>query len=177
MKHPINFFLFTLLLTNSISLVSVRCVAQVDTTNKQPPPIFEKITKEVEEYKIDTSDAPNDRITKKIVELRQLKGGFNINEAIDYKLQEDKHKNETSQSDLTKLEDYFKTGLGKKNLDNAVTWIYRNNFSYKELEQLVKFYKSPAGQKMADRFPIIMLQSLTAAQILQENFMRQRENK
>jgi len=84
-------------------------------------------------------------------------------------------KGETSQSDLTKLEDYFKTGLGKKNLDNAVTWIYRNNFSYKELEQLVKFYKSPAGQKMADRFPIIMLQSLTAAQILQENFMTHQE--
>ncbi len=177
MKQRINYLFVILCLTHCVLLFPVCCFAQTDTTIQlQQSSIFEKITNEVKEYKIDTSDAPNDKTTKKIIELRQLKGGFNINEAIDYKIQEDKNKNETPVADLNKLEDYFKAGLGKKNLDNAVIWIYRNNFSYKELKDNVKFYKSSAGQKMADRFPIIMLESFTAAQILQENFMKQHKS-
>src|SRR5690606_18837629 len=102
----------------------------------------------------------------KIVELQALKGGFNINEAIEFKIQEEISKNESSKEDLLKIRENFKHGLAKKWLDNAIIWIYRQEFSYPELKQLVKFYKTPAGQKMARDFPLVMLKSLTAAEMI-----------
>ena len=50
-----------------------------DTTRK-PQTAFERITGAVKEYKLDTSSAPDDKITRKIIELRSLRGGFNIDE-------------------------------------------------------------------------------------------------
>jgi len=130
--------------------------------------VFENISKAVKEYKMDTSEVPNDKTTAKIIELRSLKGGFNINEVIEFKIQEDLQKNESSKEELLKLSQSFKTGLGRKWLDNAVIWIYRKEFSYSELKQLVKFYKTAAGQKLAKDFPVIMLQSLAAAETIQK---------
>ena len=134
----------------------------------QDSSVFERIKKAVTEYKIDTSDAPKDKITEKIIELRRLKGGFNINEAIEFKIREDLEKNESSKETLLKLSESFNNGQGKKWLDNAVIRIYREEFSYKELKQLIKFYKTPAGRKMANDFPLIMLKSLAAAEIIQQ---------
>ncbi|RYF83118.1 MAG: hypothetical protein EON98_10635, partial [Chitinophagaceae bacterium] len=65
--------------------------AQNDSTNFHPA-IFDRIAKSMSEFQLDTTAAPNDKTTKKIIELRKLRGGFNINEAIDFKLQEDKQK-------------------------------------------------------------------------------------
>ena len=151
-----------LLFIFSIFLLSLPGKSQDNLT------VFETISKAMKEYKPDTSEVPNDRITAKIIELRSLKGGFNINEAIEFKIQEDMQKNESTKEYLLKLSQSFKTGLGRKWLDNAVTWIYRKEFSYRELKQLVKFYKTPAGQKMAKDFPVIMLQSLAAAETIQK---------
>jgi uncharacterized protein len=134
--------------------------------------VFERIMKGATSYKLNTSTPPNDKVTKKIVELRGLRGGFNINEAIAFKIEEDRRKKEMPEAELKKLSDFFTTGQGKTSLDNAVTWIYRDNFTYKELKQLVKFYKTSAGRKMADNFPVIMLQSLAAAEQIKEQFMK-----
>lgn len=121
-------------------------------------------------YKPDTTPPPADKITQKIVELRKLRGGFNINEALAFKMEEDRQKGELPADVQKKLADYFTTGNGKRWLDNAVIWIYRNRFTYDELKSLVKFYKTSAGQKMASDFPVIMLESLAAGQMLKEVF-------
>ena len=144
--------------------------AQNDTIPVTGASIFEKITKGLESYKIDTSAPPDDKLSRMIFTLRNLKGGFNINEAIDFKIEEDRKKGEMPVSEINALADYFKTGQGKILLDNAVTWIYRHHFSYKEVKALVKFYRSSAGQKLATEFPIIMLKSLAAGEIIKGNF-------
>ena len=117
-------------------------------------------------FKIDTTAPPNDKITRKIITLRNLKGGFNINEAIDFKIAEELQKKEVPKAQTEELQRYFKSGLGKTYLDNATIHIYRDHFTYKELKQLVKFYKTPTGQKLSADFPIIMMQSLRAAEII-----------
>jgi len=111
------------------------------------------------------------------MQLRNLRGGFKINEAIDFKIEEDRQKNETSKTEMDKLSDFFKSGNGKRWLDNAVIWIYRSYFTYKELKQLVKFYKTSAGQKMATNFPIIMMQSLKAAEMIKDSYTEQQKKK
>ena len=130
--------------------------------------IFEKITSEVQAYKIDTSAVTEDRFTKKVRELRALKGGFNINEAIEFKMAEEAKEGKTSQAELDLLKSSFINGKGKQWLDNAVIHIYRQHFTYKEMKQLVKFYKTSAGQKLATDFPLIMMKSLMAAQVIHD---------
>jgi len=146
-------------------LNSMNCFAQKSSA-------FDRITNSVKDYKIDTSAAPNDKITQKIIELRNLRGGFNINEAIEFKIQEEMAKPDANKKELTALKESFTSGIGKKWLDNAMIWIYRNSFSYKELKQLVKFYKTPAGQKLATDFPIIIFKGLAAGEIIQKTIVQ-----
>jgi len=137
--------------------------SQVDTAKLNHSTIFDRLTKVLKEYKPDTTAVPDDKITRKIIELRNLRGGFNINEAIEYKLGEDKQKNEIPAAAFEKFSNFLTSGNGKKWLDNAVIWIYRQHFTYRELKALVKFYKTSAGQKLATESPIIMMKSLAAA--------------
>ncbi len=44
--------------------------------------------------------------------------------------------------------------------------IYRKHFTYGEVKQLIKFYKTSAGKKMAVGLPIIMIESLRAAEMI-----------
>jgi len=129
---------------------------------------FERITRQIKEYRIDTSQVPDDKTTRLIIKLRGLRGGFNINEAIAYKLEEDKSKKDITAAEYESIKDFFTIGNGMRLLNNAVIWTYRNNFSYKELKTIVRFYKTRAGQKLADVFPVIMLETLAAAQIIKE---------
>ncbi|MES2882515.1 MAG: DUF2059 domain-containing protein [Bacteroidota bacterium] len=140
-------------------------IAQTDSAT-QLTNIFEKITSTMATFKPDTSAVAEDKITAKIRELRSVRGGFNINEAISFKLQEDRKKGDLTEEQMKQLSFYFIQGNGKRWLDNAVNHIYRNHFTYAELKSLVKFYKSSAGQKLSANFPIIMLQSLAAAELI-----------
>ena len=161
MKSPISIFLIFL---------AVFCHAQNDKTTT---PIFEKIALEMKEFKLDTTAVPNDKLSKRIEKLRNLKGGFNINEAIEFKIAEERSKENAPIEELDKIEAFFKNGNGRIWLDNAVIWIYRKQFTLKEVNQLIRFYNSSAGQKMAEKFPILMLQSLKAGEEIKENFVQQ----
>ena len=137
------------------------------------PDVFEKIGREMKTFKLDTSAVPDDRLSKKIIELRDLRGGFNITEAVEYKISEERAKAGAPQQELDKVAAFFKSGNGKKWLNNAVIHIYRKQFTYEEVTQLIAFYKTSAGQKMAENFPIIMIQSLKAAEAIGEVFKQQ----
>ncbi len=157
-------------------LFSISAGAQKDTRDTSKlPPIFERIGREMKEYHLDTSAVPDDKITRKIRTLRNLRGGFNINEALEYKIEEDLQKNDITKEEAESRSHFFKTGNGKKWLDNAVIWIYRSHFTYKELKQLVRFYKKEAGQKLATDLPIIMLQTLTAAEKIGSMYANQKK--
>lgn len=159
--------------TTAIILLFCLCtttgICQTDTAaSGVMPGIFERIAHSIKDFRLDTSAAPNDKVTEKIRELRALRGGFNIDEAIDFKLAEDRQKGEMPKAELESLTAFFKTGNGKRWLDNATTWIYRRHFTYPELKQLVSFYKTPAGQKMTSDFPLLMLESLRVAELIKE---------
>jgi hypothetical protein len=145
-----------------VMLISLSVRAQAD------PGIFDRISRAVGDYRLDTTRVPNDKITRTIIQLRELKGGFNINEAIAYKIREDEVKKEKPPELLAMLGRSFESGNGKRWLDNAVIHIYRDAFTYRELKKLAKFYKTAAGQKLATDFPLIMMKSLMAAQQIQE---------
>ncbi len=146
-------------------VLAISVMAQSDSLT-QLKNIFEKITNTMATFKPDTSQVVEDKLTAKIRELRNVRGGFNINEAINFKLEEDRRKGDLSEEKMQQLSFYFNEGDGKRRLDNAVTHIYRNHFTYAELKSLVRFYKSSAGQKLSANFPLIMLQSLAAAEMI-----------
>jgi len=111
---------------------------------------------------------PDDAITKEINKLRTLGGGFNIGEAIAFKIREDVKNNDLTEAQAAEMTAYFTVGRGKRLLDNAINSIYRRRFTLQELKELNRFYSSPAGRKMSAEFPVIMLQSLMAAQMVKD---------
>lgn len=139
----------------------------------QTDSVFSRIINSAKDFKLDTSAAPNDKFTRKISELRSLRGGFNVSEALSFKMQEALQKKEISPLEFNKISTYFSTGNGKKLLDNAMVAIYKKHFSYKEVKQLIKFYKTSAGKKMAVGLPIIMLESLRATELIAEIYKAQ----
>lgn len=154
--------LFTMLMG---CFISVTTLAQNTAVQKgQIPELMQKITKEISEFKIDTSAVPNDKVTRKIEELRKYRGKFNVDMLVDLKLKQDEKSNKLSKDEYNKAYSFFKKGDGKRWLDNAVIWVYRKHFSYKELKAMAKFYKSSAGQKWASEFPIVVVQNVLAAE-------------
>lgn len=156
----------------SCLMIGTSIYSQVDSLNSQNLSIFNRITNDLKNYKLDTTSVPDDKITRTIMELRLLKGGFNINEAVEFKLEEDIQKKEIPESEFENFSLFFKTGNGKKWLDNSIVWIYRQHFTYQELKKLVKFYKTSAGQKIATEFPIVMMKSLAAAESIKNIYFK-----
>ncbi len=120
--------------------------------------LIERITQATSHFKIDTTAVPDDRITRKIEEIRKYRGNFNIDALIDLKLMQDKNSHKHSKAELTRETNFFKTGDGSRWIHNAVVWVYRKHFTYKELKGMARFYKSPAGQKWGSDFPIVLVQ-------------------
>ena len=151
--------------------------SQRDTAAHPAPDIFDRIARGVKEFQLDTSAAPDDKITRKIVELRNLRGGFNVNEAVAFKMEEERQKNEMPKEEWEKLSVFFSAGDVKLCLVYSVIWIYLKHFSYGELKRLVKFYRTSAGQKMANDFPLLMIQSLRAAEMIRDFYVRNAKNR
>jgi hypothetical protein len=149
--------------------VSILFLAHTSSYAQADSSIFNNIREAMMQFKPDYSTPPDDKITRKIKELRDLKGGFNINGAIAYKLGEDRKENKMPEKEWKALGEYM-SGEGAVKVNNAVTWIYRSHFSYKELQQLVKFYKTAAGRKMNKEFPLLMLKSMLVAQEVKDDF-------
>lgn len=134
--------------------------------------VFERIGSEMQHFVPDTTSVPEDKLTREIRKLREVKGGFNISEAILFKIGEDLSKSDITAEEAAKLEKFFSSGNGKTWLENAVIRIYREKFTYSEVRSMVRFYKSKAGQKMADESPVIMLKSLKAAESIVEDLKK-----
>ena len=135
-------------------------------------PIFERLTAELTSFQVDTTEIPNDKLSAKIRKFRALKGGFNVNEAMEFKIAESLSKSEISQSEYESLRQFISAGNGRKWLDNAVIHIYRKHFTVAEMNRMIRFYKTSAGQKMAADFPMIMIKSVKAAEFVIENYKK-----
>ncbi len=139
---------------------------------KKQQETFQRITSTLKDFQVNKTSVPEDQLTREIRKLRLTKGGFNINEALLFKVGEDLEKGEISKSEAEKLKEYFASGKGKSDLDNAVIWIYRELFTASEIRKLTRFYKSSAGQKFSENFPVIMLESLKAAEEIVKEYRK-----
>lgn len=132
--------------------------------------IFQKISSTLKDFKVNRNAVPEDKLTQEIRKLRETKGGFNINEAILFKIGEDQQKGDLKKEEAEKEALFFRTGKGKTDLDHAVIWIYRDLFTLAEIRKLTKFYKSSAGHKLSENFPIIMVKSLKASEEIMKDY-------
>lgn len=68
------------------------------------------------------------------------------------------------------LDIYFNDEETQKNLKGIYTKIYMEEFSKSELKEMIKFYKTQTGQKVLQRYPIIMQKSWERETELGNNF-------
>ena len=162
------FYLFTLIFFIQEARAQKDSVINSQSTNQ-----IMKIVNDVKLYKPDTSNVPDDKLTRKIKEFRDRKGGFNINTVMDYKIQEDLGKNDLSKENAQKLKQEFTTGRARRLLDNAIIWLYRKEFTYKQMKKLTRFYNSKAGQKYSEFFMPMLLKSVVAAETIQKQTMQE----
>lgn len=65
---------------------------------------------------------------------------------------------------MPKLLEGMSARLGE--LADMVAIVYANNFSLDELQAIAAFYRTPAGQKLLERQPTVVQQSMVAGQLL-----------
>lgn len=153
-----------------IFIIAFLCFSSLMYSQDTEKDIFKRITTAVEKFTVDTTAVPEDKLTEHIRKLRETKGGFNINEAILYKITEDRNKKDITAEEAAQLEDFILKGKGKVWLENAVIWIYRKHFSLSEIKALTRFYSSSAGKKFSYNFPIIMIESFKSAEKIIEKY-------
>jgi len=56
----------------------------------------------------------------------------------------------------------FSKGVKVEDLENLIVPIYAKHFEQGELEELIRFNKTPVGQKLIAKMPMIMQESMTA---------------
>ncbi len=135
--------------------------AQVDSS-------FLKKIKQAEStdfLKTDTLPVPEDAFTRKIRELRKEKNGIDIELVLQIKIREEQEKDTVRGKDYyDKLLAEVTTGKTSKLLDNALVNMYRQTFTEPEIDELLRFYKTPAGKKMGSDYILLILRSVKDAE-------------
>lgn len=139
-----------------------------------PKEHYERMMTELKNFVVDTSAVPEDALTGAIRNLRKTKGGFNIHEAMVLKIREEKEKKAVKKEEAEQLETFFASGNGAKWLENAVIRIYRNLFTLAEINEMTAFYSTSAGKKMSESFPLVMMESMKAAETILEGVKKKK---
>ena len=117
--------------------------------------------------KTDTVSVPNDSFSKKVRELRSEQKGLTLETILRLKIAEEQQKDTAHSKEFyQKLTDEITTGRTAKLLDNSVINIYRRTFTETELDELIRFYKTSAGQKMNTEYLLLLVQSVKDAEQL-----------
>jgi len=117
--------------------------------------------------KTDTVAVANDSFAKKVRELRSEQKGLTLETILKIKISEEEQKDTThSKEYYQKLVAEITTGRTSKLLEYSVINIYRRTFTEKELDELIAFYKTSAGQKMNTEYLLVLVQSVKDAEQL-----------
>lgn len=117
--------------------------------------------------KLDTTNVPNDRLTKKIKLLRSEKHGMSIETIIQIKIMEERQKDTLhSKKIYDDLLIEVTKGRTSNLIENCIINLYRRTFTENEINDLIKFYKTPAGKKMDKEFILLMVQSIKDTEYL-----------
>ena len=128
--------------------------------------------------KTDTVAVPNDSFSKKVRELRSEQKGLTLETILRLKIAEEQQKDTTHSKEFyQKLIDDVTTGRTSKLLENSVVNIYRRTFTEKELDELISFYKTSAGQKMNTEYLLLLVQSVKDAEQLLKMAAKQLDQK
>jgi len=117
--------------------------------------------------KSDTLAAPNDALSKKIKILLGERRGLTIQTILRIKIAEEQQKDTSHSKEFyNKLLEDVTTGKTSKLIENSLVNLYRRNFTEKEIDELVSFYKTSAGKKMGSEFLLILVESVKDAEQL-----------
>jgi hypothetical protein len=97
-----------------------------------------------------------------------VKGGLTIESIVQLKVMEEKQK-DTSRAKREFYDKLLKEateGRTAKLMENCMINMYRRTFTESEVDELVKFYKSSAGQKMDKEFLVLLVESAKGAEQL-----------
>ena len=116
--------------------------------------------------KADTTNPPEDSLTKKIRIFRAERGSFSFDTVIKYQI-ESQQSNDTKRPKeyFLNLLDKCQHGYAHHLIENVLINLYRQCFTEKEMDQLVEFYKTLAGKKMMVN---IMMITATAGPAIQQ---------
>lgn len=125
-------------------------ISQVDESS-----VFNRISETMKTFQIDTSAVPNDKMSEKIKVLRALKGGFNINEAMDSKIAEARSKNEITEIEYKNIKKFLSWSIGGGGGGFCYQWGTNANLGIDELEinRIIKIVPNP----VSDHFQIFGL--------------------
>jgi hypothetical protein len=114
--------------------------------------------------KVDTSAPPNNRLTTQVRLLRDERGWFNIGAMIRLSI-EGQRANDTTHSKeyYDRLLEDCEHGNAHRLIDNIFVNLYRQCFTEAEINQLVGFYKTSAGKKIATDFIVLTITGANAA--------------
>lgn len=71
-----------------------------------------------------------------------------------------------------KLENFLRETIGYKAIESDLIRLYQKNFTSSEIQDMIQFYKTPTGRKLAKTLPVLMLEG---AQIGQEKILVRQE--
>jgi hypothetical protein len=101
---------------------------------------------------IDTTAAPNDDLTKEIKKLLSITNSMNTAVVVMKGTIESQRQNPNVQLPeefYTRFIAAIDNGQVGGMLENAIIKIYRQKFTKEEMQEVIKFYESPVGKKMA----------------------------
>jgi hypothetical protein len=118
--------------------------------------------------RFDTLDAPNDALTQKIRELQKVRSGLTIEGVVQLKMMEEKQKDTSAAKKefYDKLLNETTHGRTAKLIDNCTINMYRRTFTEQEVDDLLGFYRTSAGQKMDKEFLLLLVESAKGAEQL-----------
>jgi len=116
----------------------------------------------------DTSDVPNDQLTKKILELKKEKTGLGLESLMYIKIMEEQQKpnNPHPKDFYSRLQKELMNGRTAKLIENCYVNIYRRTFTESEIDDLLRFYRTSAGKKLEREFLPLLVESAKAAEQL-----------
>jgi|SRR5438477_210145 len=109
----------------------------------------------------DTMSVADNALSKKIKLLMSEKRGLTIQAILQLKLMEEQQKDTSHSKDYyRKLLEECTTGNTGKLIENSLINLYSRTFTEKEIDDLINFYKTPAGKKMDQEYLLLLVESV-----------------
>ncbi len=102
----------------------------------------------VPEIDFDTTAAPNDELTRDILQLLELTNAMNIGQVFAQGLSKPEEQNELLKEFYKRFFKEMKDGDAHKWMMSLFVKAYRQRYTGEEIQELVKFYQTPLGKKV-----------------------------